>query len=179
MWFWMIVWLDIRKLLWQVCLLGFNMAWAQTGELWCWRVGCWLGVVVILSQPWLETPTIQIFKRFQEFQMRHTFSNAGKGDVTRAKSITVFLDTFCYLWLFGLRLPVILKKGIIKNEHVQTCGLFDYSMRCLLCCFGVQAEEEKKGKTSRDVSLAGSKPRPLSLKFDWKKRQNVLLSEAS
>lgn len=34
---------------------------------------------------------------FQEFQMGHTLSNAGKGDVTRAKSITVFLDTFCYL----------------------------------------------------------------------------------
>lgn len=176
MWFWMIVWLDIRKLLWQVCLLGFNMAWAQTGELWCWRVGCWLGVVAILSQPWLETPTLQIFKSFKwdiHFQMlgKVMLPEQNLSQCFWILSVTSdSLDSASLLFW---------NKGIIKNQHVQTCGLFDYSMRCLLCCFGVQAEEEKKGKTSLDVSLAGSKPRPLSLKSDWKKRQNVLLSEAS
>ena len=144
MWFWTIVWLDIRKLLSAGCLLVFNMAWAQTGEL-RWRVGCWLGVVVILSQPWLGTPTIQIFKSFKwdiHFQM------LGKVMLPDQNLSECF-------WILSVTSdPWTPPPRYFKQRHYQkwTCPnlriiWFDYNMHCLLCCFGSASwGRRKKGK---------------------------------
>lgn len=140
MWFWLIVWLDIRKLLWQVVCL--SSTWLEPKLENCdveeWAVG-WGWLLFLRNPGWKP--------------QRFRFSRVSNGTYTFkcwerwCYQSKIYHSVFGYFLLpltLGLRLPVILNKGIIKNEHVQTCGSFDLITTCIVCFVVLECKLRKE-----------------------------------